>query len=101
MASATSTPSASRSGTYSVTPASPRTLFPWWRWRTGRAATRGGSGRTWTRSPRAGRAVRDGRVWLGDRAVDIAARIFLIDPLPHPGAPAVMDPVTDAVARGQ
>lgn len=45
--------------------------------------------------------VRDGRVWLGDRAVDIVARMFLIDYLLEPGAPAVMDPVTDAVARGQ
>jgi hypothetical protein len=46
-------------------------------------------------------AVRDGRVWLGDRAVDIVARMFLIDYLLEPGAPAVMDPVADAVARGQ
>jgi hypothetical protein len=46
-------------------------------------------------------AVRDGRVWLGDRAVDIVARMFLIDYLLEPGAPALMDPVADAVARGQ
>ncbi|HEU4945920.1 MAG TPA: hypothetical protein VFT31_02090 [Kribbella sp.] len=45
--------------------------------------------------------VRDGRVWLGDRAVDIIVRVFLIeDLLEYPEAPALMDPILDAAARG-
>jgi hypothetical protein len=45
--------------------------------------------------------VRDGRVWLHDKPVDIISRMFLIeDLLESPEAPALMDPVLDAAARG-
>ncbi|GGU96737.1 hypothetical protein GCM10010211_75090 [Streptomyces albospinus] len=45
---------------------------------------------------------RDGRVWLGDRAVDIIHRIFLVeDLLESPEAPALMDQVLDAASAGQ
>ncbi|MEZ0089555.1 hypothetical protein [Streptacidiphilus sp. EB129] len=46
--------------------------------------------------------VRDGRVWLGERAVDIVYRLFLIeDLLEYPEAPELMDPILDAAARGE
>ncbi|MFJ9864315.1 hypothetical protein [Streptomyces sp. NPDC101165] len=46
--------------------------------------------------------VRDGRVWLGRRPVDIVFRTFLIaDLLESPEAPALMDPVLDAAERGE
>jgi len=45
--------------------------------------------------------VSRGRVWLGGRRVDIVARMFLIDYLLEPGAADLMDPVVDAVARGE
>ncbi|MFE6334316.1 hypothetical protein ACFVP3_38920 [Streptomyces sp. NPDC057806] len=46
--------------------------------------------------------VRDGRVWLGEKAVDIVFRTFLIaDLLESPEAPALMDPVLDAADRGE
>jgi hypothetical protein len=46
--------------------------------------------------------VRDGRVWLRDMPVDIISRMFLIeDLLEHPGAPALMDPILAAAARGE
>jgi hypothetical protein len=45
--------------------------------------------------------VRGGRVWLGGRAVDIVARMFLMDYLLEPGAAELMDPVVDAYARGE
>ncbi len=46
--------------------------------------------------------VRDGRVWLGDRAVDIIDRLFMIeDLLESPEAAALMDPILDAAARGE
>ncbi|WP_406138553.1 hypothetical protein [Streptomyces sp. NBC_01089] len=45
---------------------------------------------------------RDGRVWLGDRAVDIIHRIFLVeDLLESPDAPALMDQVVSAAAAGE
>ncbi|GAA1933627.1 hypothetical protein [Streptantibioticus ferralitis] len=45
---------------------------------------------------------RDGRVWLGDRAVDIIHRIFLAeDLLESPEAPALMDQVVSAASAGQ
>ncbi|MDH6133743.1 hypothetical protein P3T37_003141 [Kitasatospora sp. MAA4] len=45
---------------------------------------------------------RDGRVWLGERAVDIILRIFINeDLLESPEAAAVMDPVLNAAAAGQ
>jgi hypothetical protein len=46
--------------------------------------------------------ARDGRVWLGDRPVDIISRLFMIeDLLEYPDAPALMDPILDAAARGE
>jgi hypothetical protein len=45
--------------------------------------------------------VRDERVWLGDRPIDVINRIFLIeDLLEHPDAPAMLEPILNAVARG-
>jgi hypothetical protein len=41
-----------------------------------------------------------GRVTLRGRTVDIIFRIFLAEHLLEPGGPALMDPVLDAVARG-
>jgi hypothetical protein len=47
-------------------------------------------------------AVRDGRVWLGGRPVDIIDRLFMLeDLLESPEAPALMDPILDAAARGE
>lgn len=46
--------------------------------------------------------VRDGRVWLRDRPVDIIYRMFMIeDLLEYPDAPALVHPILDAVARGE
>jgi hypothetical protein len=45
--------------------------------------------------------VRGGRVWLQGRTVDIVARMFLLEYLLEPGAPELMDPVLDAVGRGE
>jgi hypothetical protein len=46
--------------------------------------------------------ARDGRVWLGDRPVDVVNRLFMLeDLLESPDAPAVMDPVLDAAQRGE
>jgi hypothetical protein len=46
--------------------------------------------------------VRGGRVWLRDRPVDIIDRLFMIeDLLESPEAPALMDPILDAAARGE
>jgi len=46
--------------------------------------------------------LRDGRVWLGDKPVDIIQRLFMLeDLLDNPEAAAMMDPVLDAVARGE
>jgi hypothetical protein len=46
--------------------------------------------------------VRDGGVWLGDRRIDIIQRLFMIeDLLEYPDAPALMDPILDAAARGE
>jgi hypothetical protein len=46
--------------------------------------------------------VRDGGVWLRDRKVDIIDRLFMLeDLLESPEAPALMDPVLDAAARGE
>jgi len=45
--------------------------------------------------------VRDGRVWLGERPVDIIYRVFMLeDLLESPEAPALMDPILDAAASG-
>jgi hypothetical protein len=45
--------------------------------------------------------MRDGRVWLRGRPVDIIFRIFLIEHLLEPGGPELIFPVLDAVARGE
>ncbi|MPZ26580.1 MAG: hypothetical protein GEV12_09000 [Micromonosporaceae bacterium] len=46
--------------------------------------------------------VRDGRVWLGERPVDIIQRLFMLeDLLEYPDAAALMDPILDAAARGE
>lgn len=45
--------------------------------------------------------VRDNRVWLGDRALDAICRLFMIeDLLEYPDAPALVEPILDAAARG-
>jgi hypothetical protein len=45
--------------------------------------------------------VRGEGVWLGDRRVDIINRLFMIeDLLEYPDAPALMEPILDAAARG-
>ena len=45
--------------------------------------------------------ARGGRVWLRGRAVDVIARMFIGDNLLDPAAPALIEPVLDAVARGE
>lgn len=46
-------------------------------------------------------SVHDERVWLGDHPIDVIYRLFMIeDMLEYPDAPALMDPVLDAAARG-
>lgn len=46
--------------------------------------------------------LRDGRVWLGDTQVDIIYRMWLIeDLLENPEAPGLLDPILNAVARGE
>jgi hypothetical protein len=46
--------------------------------------------------------VRDGRVWLRDRPVDVISRMFLIeDLLESAEAPGLMNPILDAAARGE
>ena len=44
---------------------------------------------------------RNGRIWLRGRPVDIIFRIFLIEHLHEPGGHELIDPVIDAVARGE
>lgn len=47
-------------------------------------------------------SARDGRVWLGDRPVDIVFRTFLIaNLLESPQAPALAAPILDAAGRGE
>jgi hypothetical protein len=45
--------------------------------------------------------VRDGRVWLRGRPVDIIFRMFLIEHLLEPDGPELFFPLLDAVARGE
>ncbi|HLX49987.1 MAG TPA: hypothetical protein VKS82_16790 [Streptosporangiaceae bacterium] len=45
--------------------------------------------------------VRNGKVMLRGRQVDIIFRIFIIEQMLLPEGPALMDPILDAVARGQ
>ena len=46
--------------------------------------------------------VRDGGVWFEGRKVDVLIRLFMIsDLLENPEAPALMEPILDAAARGE
>jgi len=45
--------------------------------------------------------VRDRRVWLGRRPVDVIYRVFLIGDLLDPNGPELMDPVLRAAERGE
>jgi glutathionylspermidine synthase len=46
--------------------------------------------------------VRDGGVWLGERRIDIIHRLFMLEDLnENPEAPALMNPILDAAARGE
>jgi hypothetical protein len=45
--------------------------------------------------------VRDGRVWLRGRPVDIVFRMFMIEHLLEPGGPDLMFPIIDAAARDE
>ncbi len=46
-------------------------------------------------------AVRDHRVWLGGRPVDVIYRIFLIEDLLAPEGPELIDPLLHAAERGE
>ncbi|HEX6869648.1 MAG TPA: hypothetical protein VF163_01000, partial [Micromonosporaceae bacterium] len=46
-------------------------------------------------------SVRDGRVWLDGRPVDVVYRVFMIEDLLDPGAPELVDPVLRAAERGE
>jgi hypothetical protein len=43
----------------------------------------------------------DGRVWLGERAVDVVYRLFLMEDLLDPAGPALIEPVLRAAQRGE
>jgi hypothetical protein len=43
----------------------------------------------------------DGRVWLGDRAIDVIYRIFLVEDLLAPESADLIDPVLAAAERGE
>jgi len=45
--------------------------------------------------------VADGRVWLGQRPVDIIYRLFMIEDLLDPTGPELVDPVLRAAERGE
>jgi hypothetical protein len=45
--------------------------------------------------------VKDGRVWLEDRPVDVVYRLFMIEDLLEPEGPALVDPVLRAAERGE
>jgi hypothetical protein len=46
--------------------------------------------------------ARDGRVWLGERPIDIIQRLFMVnDLLESPDAPALVEPILAAAARGE
>ncbi len=44
---------------------------------------------------------RDGRVWLGERAVDVVYRLFVIDNLRKPEAPGYVEPMLAGAERGE
>ncbi|HET6210137.1 MAG TPA: hypothetical protein VFD94_07135 [Jatrophihabitans sp.] len=43
----------------------------------------------------------DGRVWLGERAIDVVYRLFLMEDLLDPAGPALIEPVLRAAERGE
>lgn len=43
----------------------------------------------------------DGRVWLGERAIDVVYRLFLMEDLLDPSGPGLIDPVLRAAERGE
>jgi len=43
----------------------------------------------------------DGRVWLGERAIDVVYRLFLMEDLLDPTGPGLIDPVLQAAERGE
>jgi hypothetical protein len=43
----------------------------------------------------------DGRVWLNDRAIDVIYRLFLVEDLLDPELTKLIEPVLDAVERGE
>jgi hypothetical protein len=43
----------------------------------------------------------DGRVWLGDRAIDVVYRLFLMEDLLEPAGPGLIEPVLQAAERGE
>jgi len=42
----------------------------------------------------------DGKVWLGDRAVDVVYRLFTLEDLLSPEGPALIEPILQAAERG-
>jgi hypothetical protein len=46
-------------------------------------------------------SVRDGRVWIGDRPVDVVYRLFLLEALLRPGGAELITPVLRAAERGE
>ncbi|HJQ02998.1 MAG TPA: hypothetical protein VJ851_15490 [Jatrophihabitans sp.] len=43
----------------------------------------------------------DGRVWLGERAIDVVYRLFLMEDLLDPAGPGLIEPVLRAAERGE
>jgi hypothetical protein len=43
----------------------------------------------------------DGRVWLGERAIDVVYRLFLMEDLLDPAGPGLIEPVLQAAERGE
>lgn len=43
----------------------------------------------------------DGRVWLGERAIDVVYRLFLMEDLLDPTGPGLIEPVLRAAERGE
>lgn len=46
-------------------------------------------------------SLHDGRVWLGDRPVDVIYRVWMIEDMLHPDGPRLINPVLDAAERGE
>jgi hypothetical protein len=43
----------------------------------------------------------DGRVWLGERAIDVVYRLFMMEDLLDPAGPGLIEPVLRAAERGE